>query len=80
MKKSTGLRDYIHVSDLASAHLDALDYLREKGRSTLLNCGCGHGFSVSEVVSSVEKAVGSKINLVTVDRRVGDPPCIAIQC
>ena len=42
----TGVRDYIHVTDLAAAHLSALDYLREGGDSTLLNCGYGHGFSV----------------------------------
>ena len=46
----TGLRDYIHVEDLATAHLDALEYLRKGGKSTTLNCGYGHGYSVREVL------------------------------
>ena len=50
----TGLRDYIHVEDLASAHVDALTYLRKGGDSTTLNCGYGHGYSVREVLSMVE--------------------------
>jgi len=51
----TGLRDYIHVEDLAAAHLDALTYLRDGGKSTTLNCGYGHGYSVREVLAAVEK-------------------------
>jgi len=47
----TGVRDYIHVSDLASAHLSALDYLRADGESTLVNCGYGRGYSVKQVIS-----------------------------
>src|SRR5690606_7288058 len=46
----TGIRDYIHVEDLATAHLDALDYLRRGGASEVLNCGYGHGYSVREVL------------------------------
>ena len=50
------MRDYIHVEDLASAHLKALDYLRDGGGSTVLNCGYGHGYSVREVsVSSADQ-------------------------
>ena len=70
----TGLRDYIHVEDLASAHLDALTYLRNGGESTVLNCGYGHGYSVREVIAAVEKAHGEKLNVTEEPRRAGDPP------
>ncbi len=70
----TGLRDYIHVEDLASAHLDALTYLRNGGESTVLNCGYGHGYSVREVIAAVEKAHGEKLNVTQEPRRAGDPP------
>lgn len=70
----TGLRDYIHVEDLASAHLDALRYLRNGGESTTLNCGYGHGYSVREVLKAVELANGSALNVVEGPRRAGDPP------
>lgn len=70
----TGLRDYIHVEDLASAHLAALRYLREGGRSTTLNCGYGHGYSVREVLQAVERANGKALNIVEEPRRAGDPP------
>jgi len=70
----TGLRDYIHVEDLASAHLDALKYLREGGESTTLNCGYGHGYSVREVLQAVERANGAPLNIVEEPRRAGDPP------
>ena len=51
----TGVRDYIHVEDLASAHVQALDYLRDGGESSTLNCGYGHGYSVREVLRMVEQ-------------------------
>jgi len=70
----TGLRDYIHVEDLASAHLDALKYLRGGGDSTTLNCGYGHGYSVREVLQAVERANGAPLNVVEEARRAGDPP------
>ncbi len=70
----TGLRDYIHVEDLASAHLDALAYLRNGGESTTLNCGYGHGYSVREVLETVEKVNGAALNITEVARRAGDPP------
>ena len=70
----TGLRDYIHVEDLASAHLDALTYLRNGGESTTLNCGYGHGYSVREVLEMVEKVNGATLNITEVARRAGDPP------
>lgn len=72
----TGVRDYIHVSDLASAHLSALDYLRKGGESTLLNCGYGKGFSVRQVVDSINKIHGEEINVVEQPRRAGDPPSL----
>ena len=70
----TGLRDYIHVEDLATAHLDALRYLRAGGESTTLNCGYGHGFSVREVLAAVEAANGAPLNISEEPRRAGDPP------
>ncbi len=72
----TGVRDYIHVDDLASAHLKALDYLRAGGESTTLNCGYGSGFSVREVLNAVEKCHGSPIKIVEEPRRAGDPPAL----
>lgn len=70
----TGLRDYIHVEDLASAHLEALNYLRDGGKSTTLNCGYGHGYSVREVLQAVERANGKPLTVVEEGRRAGDPP------
>ncbi len=70
----TGLRDYIHVEDLARAHLDALDYLRDGGKPTTLNCGYGHGYSVREVLEMVEKVNGESLNITEEPRRAGDPP------
>lgn len=72
----TGLRDYIHVDDLATAHLDALTYLRAGGDSTTLNCGYGHGYSVREVLSAVEEAHGSSLRIIDEPRRAGDPPAL----
>src|SRR6476659_4042221 len=59
----TGVRDYIHVEDLATAHLNALSYLRDGGASLVANCGYGHGYSVREVISSVEKLAGKRIEV-----------------
>lgn len=70
----TGLRDYIHVEDLADAHLRALDYLENGGSSVTLNCGYGHGYSVREVLDMVEKVAGLKLNIREEPRRPGDPP------
>jgi UDP-glucose 4-epimerase len=73
----TGVRDYIHVEDLASAHLKALDYLRGDGVSTVLNCGYGHGYSVREVLNAVQRVSGVKLNIIESPRRAGDPPALA---
>jgi UDP-glucose 4-epimerase len=72
----TGVRDYIHVEDLATAHLDALDYLRAGGASTVLNVGYGHGYSVREVLQSVERVAGERLKVIEEPRRAGDPPAL----
>jgi UDP-glucose 4-epimerase len=72
----TGVRDYIHVEDLAAAHLDALDYVRKDGKSIVLNCGYGHGYSVREVLASVERAAGKPLPVKEQPRRPGDPPTL----
>lgn len=68
----TGIRDYIHVEDLASAHLRALDHLRAGGASLKLNCGYGHGYSVREVLDAVARVGGHPLNIVEFPRRDGD--------
>jgi UDP-glucose 4-epimerase len=70
----TGVRDYIHVEDLASAHLRALDYLRGNGASITVNCGYGHGYSVREVISMVNRLNGQPLKTIEEPRRAGDPP------
>jgi UDP-glucose 4-epimerase len=70
----TGVRDYIHVEDLADAHLKALDYLRRGGESTTLNCGYGRGYSVRELITTVEKIDGHTLPKREEPRRAGDPP------
>jgi UDP-glucose 4-epimerase len=70
----TCIRDYIHVDDLADAHIRALNYLVETGRTEIMNCGYGHGFSVKEVVSVAKKVTGIDFPVEETDRRAGDPP------
>ncbi|MEO7326796.1 MAG: UDP-glucose 4-epimerase GalE [Dokdonella sp.] len=72
----TGIRDYIHVEDLARAHLGALDHLRDSGSSLTLNCGYGRGYSVREVINSVARVSGAKLDVVEYPRRAGDPPML----
>ena len=72
----TGVRDYIHVEDLADAHLKALNYLRDDGHSVTLNAGYGHGYSVREVLAAVEKANGAALNIIEEPRRAGDPDAL----
>ena len=69
----TGVRDYLHIEDLASAHLRALAYLRAGGRPTTLNVGYGHGYSVREVLAMVESVGGKKLEIREEPRRAGDP-------
>jgi UDP-glucose 4-epimerase len=68
----TGVRDYIHIEDLASAHLSALRYLEQGGASVVLNCGYGRGFSVLEVIDAVRRAVGRDFQVRVGARRPGD--------
>lgn len=70
----TCVRDYIHVEDLAAAHLQALEYLRSGGGSTTLNCGYGRGFSVREVLAEVARVAATTLNVTESGRRAGDPP------
>jgi len=72
----TGVRDYIHVEDLADAHLKALAYLRRGGKSTTLNCGYGRGYSVRELITMVEAVAGHAIATREAPRRAGDPPTL----
>lgn len=72
----TCLRDYIHVSDLIAAHMDALRHLRKGGESGIFNCGYGQGYSVLEVIKAVEKAHGAPIDARMSPRRPGDPAAI----
>jgi UDP-glucose 4-epimerase len=72
----TGIRDYIHVEDLSTAHVNAINYLRDGGKSLVANCGYGHGYSVREVVASVEKIAGLRLTLREEPRRAGDPPAL----
>ena len=72
----TGVRDYIHVDDLADAHVKALDYLRDGGESITLNCGYGHGYSVREVIDAVNRVNGTPIKVKEEVRRAGDPPAL----
>jgi UDP-glucose 4-epimerase len=69
----TCIRDYIHVSDLVQAHLDALTYLRGGGPSVTLNCGYGNGFSVLEVINTVKRVSGVDFKVELAARRAGDP-------
>lgn len=72
----TGIRDYIHVEDLAAAHLRALDHLRADGESLTLNCGYGHGYSVREVSDAVQRVSGQTLTVIEQPRRAGDPPML----
>jgi UDP-glucose 4-epimerase len=72
----TGVRDYIHVTDLVDAHLLALDALRAGATSSTYNCGYGRGASVREVISTVEKVIGRKLPAREGPRRAGDPPTL----
>ena len=73
-RDGTCVRDYIHVEDLAAAHLQALDYLRGGGASTTLNCGYGRGVSVREVLAEVARVARTPLSVTESGRRAGDPP------
>jgi UDP-glucose 4-epimerase len=72
----TCLRDYIHVSDLAAAHVDALAHLRKGGDSGIFNCGYGKGYSVLDVIRAVERVNGAALPVAFGPRRPGDPAAI----
>lgn len=76
----TCIRDYVHVTDLARAHLSALDHLRGDGASETLNCGYGSGFSVLEVIDAVKRVSGADFPVHHGPRRAGDPPVLVAQC
>ena len=72
----TCIRDYIHVTDLAEAHILALEYLQNGGESDFFNLGNGNGFSVKEVIETAEEVTGKDIKAVEAERRAGDPPIL----
>lgn len=72
-KDGTCIRDYIHVNDLAEAHLLALEKMLESGESKKLNLGSGEGYSVLEIIKKSEEVLGNKVKYTIVERRDGDP-------
>jgi UDP-arabinose 4-epimerase len=72
----TAVRDYIHVDDLAAAHVRALQYVAAGGESTAVNLATGNGYSVREIIAAVTKAVGHEVPQREVPRRAGDPPAL----
>jgi len=72
-RDGTGVRDYIHVTDLADVHVKALEHLLSGGDNLVANCGYGHGFSVREVITAAEKVSGRRIMTEDAPRRLGDP-------
>lgn len=75
-RDGTGVRDYIHVSDLVAAHVLAFEHLRDGGESGVFNCGYGRGFSVREVIGAVEEAAGHPLPVQELPRRAGDPSAV----
>jgi len=72
----TCIRDYIHVDDLADAHIRALKHLIAGNGSEVMNCGYGHGFSVRDVVAAAKRVTGIDFPVLETDRRAGDPPAL----
>lgn len=75
----TCIRDYIHVNDLAAAHISALDHLVTENCSSIYNCGYGHGYSVREIIRSCKAATGIDFAVEEADRRPGDPPSLVAE-
>ena len=73
---SVRIRDYIHVSDLADAHVRALQYLENGGGSLIANLGTGQGHSVLEVIQTAERITGRRVRRKLASRRPGDPPAL----
>lgn len=75
-RDGTAIRDYVHVNDLADAHIRGLEYLLNGGKSNFFNLGSGEGFSVNEILASVENVTGRTFKIVNTERRAGDPPVL----
>jgi len=75
-RDGTCIRDYIHVEDLAKAHVMALDYMADGGDSRVLNCGYGRGFTVREVIDVVKKQSDVEFPVTETGRRAGDPAAL----
>ncbi|QSP93629.1 UDP-glucose 4-epimerase GalE [Marinobacter salinisoli] len=75
-RDGTCIRDYIHVEDLAKAHVMALDYMAKGGESQVLNCGYGRGFTVREVIDVVKQKSGINFPVTETERRAGDPAAL----
>ena len=75
----TCIRDYIHVTDLADAHVRALQYLLDGGETTAFNLGTGHGFSVRNVIETIERVTGRTVPVKEMPQRPGDPPVLIAQ-
>jgi UDP-glucose 4-epimerase len=75
-RDGTCIRDYIHVEDLARAHVMALDYMAKGGESRVLNCGYGRGFTVREVIDMVKEQSGQEFSVTETGRRAGDPAAL----
>lgn len=76
----TCIRDYIHVSDLADAHVLGVEYLLQDGKTDVFNLGNGGGFSVKQVIEAAREVTGGEIKVVESDRRPGDPPALVGSC
>ncbi len=79
-KDGTAVRDFIHVTDLAKAHLLAFEFLRKNDRSEIINLGSGTGFTVKEVVEKVEEITGRRVKVKFQERRKGDPEKLVASC
>ncbi len=75
-KDGTCIRDFVHVNDLADAHLLSLGVLAQQGKSNVYNLGNGNGFSVKEVINSIQKITGKKVNVEIAPKRSGDPAAL----
>ena len=69
----TGVRDYVHVSDLAKAHIDSIEYIKNNNKNLTINLGIGKGYSVLDIIKKVEKITKKNIKYCILGRRVGDP-------
>ena len=74
------LRDFVHVNDLADAHIRALEYLRAGGQTTAYNLGNSYGSTVKEAITAAEKVIGVTVNAIPAPRRPGDPGRLVASC